>query len=118
MILLLRRSEHCPRERQYQRELLKFTSGAAVGFTGLVTMLPNDLHETADVAEYTDPHHTASVPHVLVLAPGRVIDKVYVGYWFWGRPSIYQLSWPSPRRPKPASAARRRAGTAGPSRRG
>jgi hypothetical protein len=21
-----------------------------------------------------------------------VIDKVYVGYWFWGRPSAYQLS--------------------------
>ena len=20
-----------------------------------------------------------------------VIDKVYVGYWFWGRPSSYQL---------------------------
>jgi hypothetical protein len=20
-----------------------------------------------------------------------VIDKVYVGYWFWGRPSAYQL---------------------------
>jgi hypothetical protein len=26
-----------------------------------------------------------------VLAPGLVIDKVYVGYWFWGRPSAYQL---------------------------
>jgi hypothetical protein len=20
-----------------------------------------------------------------------VIDKVYCGYWFWGRPSVYQL---------------------------
>jgi hypothetical protein len=26
-----------------------------------------------------------------VLGPGRVIDKVYVGYWFFGRPSAYQL---------------------------
>jgi hypothetical protein len=26
-----------------------------------------------------------------VLAPGLVIDKVHVGYWFWGRPSAYQL---------------------------
>jgi hypothetical protein len=26
-----------------------------------------------------------------VLAPGLVVDKVYVGYWFWGRPSAYQL---------------------------
>jgi hypothetical protein len=27
----------------------------------------------------------------VVLAPGLVVDKVYVGYWFWGRPSAYQL---------------------------
>jgi AhpC/TSA family len=115
MILLLGRGEHCPRERQHQREMLKFHEWCAVGFTGLVTILPNDLHETdklrmstgaywpfladadlqvqrtLDIAEYTDPHHTATVPHTLVLAPGLVIDKVYVGYWFWGRPSIYQL---------------------------
>ena len=31
------------------------------------------------------------MPHTLVLAPGLVIDKVYVGYWFWGRPSVDQL---------------------------
>ena len=31
------------------------------------------------------------MPHTIVLAPGLVIDKVYVGYWLWGRPSIYQL---------------------------
>ena len=36
-------------------------------------------------------HHDASVPHTLVVAPGLVIDKVYVGYWFFGRPSAYQL---------------------------
>jgi choline dehydrogenase-like flavoprotein len=27
----------------------------------------------------------------LVVAPGLVVDKVYVGYWFWGRPSPFQL---------------------------
>jgi hypothetical protein len=26
-----------------------------------------------------------------VLAPGLLIDKVYVGYWFWRRPSAYWL---------------------------
>ena len=26
-----------------------------------------------------------------MLAPGLLIDKVYVGYWFWGRPSPEQL---------------------------
>jgi peroxiredoxin len=115
MILLLGRGEHCPRERQHQREMLKFWEWCAVAFTQLVTVLPNDLHDTEkmriatgaywpfladadlevqrtlDIREYTDPHHAATVPHTLVLAPGLVIDKLYVGYWFWGRPSAYQL---------------------------
>jgi hypothetical protein len=37
------------------------------------------------------PHHDATVPHALVVAPGLVVDKAYVGYWLWGRLSIYQL---------------------------
>jgi peroxiredoxin len=115
MVLLLGRGEHCPRERQHQREMLKFFEWCAVGYTQLVTVLPNDLHETGklrsstgaywtfladhqlevqgrlDIREYTDPHHDATVPHALVLGPGLMIEKVYVGYWFWGRPSIYDL---------------------------
>ena len=27
----------------------------------------------------------------MILSPGLRIEKVYVGYWFWGRPSIHQL---------------------------
>src|SRR5205823_577955 len=46
MILMLGRGEHCPRERQHQREMLKFWEWCAVAFTQLVTVLPNDLHET------------------------------------------------------------------------
>ena len=115
LVLMLGRGEHCPRERQHQREMLKFQEWAPVAFTRLVTVLPNDLHDTykmriatgawwpflsdgdlevqtaLDIREYTDPHHDATVPHTVLLAPGLVIDKVYVGYWFWGRPSPYQL---------------------------
>jgi peroxiredoxin len=115
MILMLGRGEHCPRERQHQREMVRFHGWCAVGFTQLVTILPNDLHDvgrlristgaywpylsdaqlevqrTLGIEEYTDPHHDASVPHTLVLAPALVIDKVYVGYWFWGRPSPERL---------------------------
>ena len=95
--------------------MIKLHEWCAVGFTKLVTVLPNDQHDTNKlkistgaywtylsdenlelqsalaIDEYTDPHHNATVPHTLVLAPGLVIDKVYVGYWFWGRPSAYQL---------------------------
>jgi hypothetical protein len=31
------------------------------------------------------------VPHTLILSPGLRIERVYVGYWFWGRPSMDQL---------------------------
>ncbi len=115
MILMLGRGEHCPRERQHQREMIPFHQWCAVAFTQLVTVLPNDLHDVGrmristgaywpylsdgdlelqtalDIREYTDPHHAATVPHTLVLAPGLEIEKAYVGYWFWGRPSPYQL---------------------------
>ena len=115
MVLQLGRGEHCPRERQHHKELLKLQELLPVAFTTLVTILPNDLHDTnkmkiatgawwtflsdgdfevqrtLEIDEYTDPHHPATVPHTLVLAPGLVIDNVYCGYWFWGRPSTHQL---------------------------
>jgi hypothetical protein len=31
------------------------------------------------------------IPHTLVLKPGLVVHKIYNGYWFWGRPSVYDL---------------------------
>jgi peroxiredoxin len=115
MVLMLGRGEHCPRERQQQREMLKFYEWCSVAFTELVTVLPNELHDVfklkistgahwtwladtelevqtaLDIREYTDPVHDANVPHTLVLSPGLKIESVYVGYWFWGRPSPYQL---------------------------
>lgn len=115
MVLQLGRGEHCPRERQHHKELLKLQELAPVAFTTLVTILPNDQHDTnkmkiatgawwtflcdsdltvqraLEIDEYTDPHHPATVPFTLVLGPGLVIHKAYCGYWFWGRPSVFQL---------------------------
>jgi hypothetical protein len=95
--------------------MLKFYEWCSVAFTQLVTVLPNDLHDVykmkiatgahwpfladtelevqkrLDIREYTDPVHAANVPHTVVLTPGLVVDKAYVGYWFWGRPTPYQL---------------------------
>jgi len=115
LVLMLGRGEHCPRERQHQKEMLRLHEWSSVAFTQLVTVLPNDLHDVyklkistgahwtfladaelelqtaLDIREYTDPHHPATVPHTLILEPGLKIAKAYVGYWFWGRPSPYQL---------------------------
>ncbi len=115
MVLQLGRGEHCPRERQQHRELVQFHQWCAVAFTQLVTIVPNDARDTnrlkittgaywtflcdeqlevqaaLGIEEYTDSHHHATVPHTLVLGPGLTIANVYVGYWFWGRPSNHQL---------------------------
>lgn len=115
MVLMLGRGEHCPRERQHQKEMVKFHEWCPVAFTELVTVLPNDLHDTfkmriatgahwtyladkdlevqraLEIEEYTDPHHDATVPHTVILSPGLKVEKVYVGYWFWGRPTPEQL---------------------------
>ena len=116
LVVHLSRGEHCPRERIFHRELLRFHEWCGVAFTELVSILPNSLHDTYrmkistgarwtfladddlevqrhfDINEYTDPHHDhAAVPHTLVLSPGLVLERVYVGYWFWGRPTIHQL---------------------------
>jgi peroxiredoxin len=115
LVLMLGRGEHCPRERQHQKEMVKFHEWCPVAFTEVVTVLPNDLHDTfkmriatgahwtfladeelevqkaLEIDEYTDEHHDATVPHTVLLSPGLRIEKVYVGYWFWGRPTIHQL---------------------------
>ena len=34
---------------------------------------------------------TAARHGTLVLRPGLVVHTIYNGYWFWGRPSFYDL---------------------------
>lgn len=116
LVLHLSRGEHCPRERMFHRELLAFHEWCQVAFTQLVTVMPNDAHDVYrlkistgatwtflqdadlqlqrhfDINEYTDVHHDyATVPHTLILSPGLKVERVYVGYWFWGRPTAHQL---------------------------
>ena len=115
MVLMLGRGEHCPRERQHQRAMVEFHGWSPVAFTQLVTILPNneddvrrmkiaagaawtfladenhEVQDMLDIREYTDDQHAANVPHTVLLRPGLIVDKVYIGYWFWGRPSPYRL---------------------------
>jgi hypothetical protein len=44
-----------------------------------------------DIAEYTDPTHNPMIPHTLVLEPGLIVYKIYMGYWFFGRPTVEDL---------------------------
>jgi len=115
MVLILSRGHYCPKEHQQHLELAAFQSKVAVAYTQMVTISTDENHvlqefrlsvgahwtfladpdrtiqRELDIKEYTDPIHDPMIPHTLVLKPGLVIHKIYNGYWFWGRPSVYEL---------------------------
>ena len=115
MILTLARGNYCPKEHQQHLELAANYPKIAVAYTQIVTIATDDHHtlqefrasvgaqwtflsdpgrnvqKDLDIQEYTDPEHNPMIPYTLVLKPGLVIHSVYNGYWFWGRPSFYDL---------------------------
>jgi peroxiredoxin len=115
MILTLARGHYCPKEHQQHLELAAFQSKIGVGYTQVATIATDPHHELQefrasvgaqwtflsdtgrvvqqdlDIQEYTDPEHDPMVPHTIVLKPGLVVHRIYNGYWFWGRPSVYEL---------------------------
>jgi peroxiredoxin len=115
LILTLSRGHYCPKEHQQHLELSAFYPKIAVAYTQIATISTDDHHtlqefraslgaqwpflsdpgrivqKDLDIQEYTDPEHNPMIPYTLVLKPGLVIHSIYMGYWFWGRPSIADL---------------------------
>ena len=115
MILILSRGGFCPKERRQHEGLVQLRRELEVAYCGLVTITTDNVIETnefrsgvgahwpflsdarrvvqkdLDIAEYTDPLHNPMIPHTIVLEPGLVIYKIYMGYWFFGRPTIEDL---------------------------
>jgi len=115
MIVVLSRGGFCPKDRRQHEGLVQLHREMEVGYCKLVTISTDNLLETnefragvdahwpflsdpgrkvqkdLDIAEYTDPTHDPMVPHTVVLEPGLVVHKVYVGYWFFGRPTLEEL---------------------------
>ncbi len=115
MVLTLARGHYCPKEHQQHLELAAHQPKFTVGYTKIATIATDDHHtiqefrnsvgatwpfladpgrtiqRDLDIQEYTDPEHDPMIPHTIVLRPGLVIHRIYNGYWFWGRPSIYDL---------------------------
>ncbi len=111
MVLVLSRGHFCPKDQRQHRNLVELFPELKVGYTRIVTISTSTQLETVewrdglgaqwpflcdprrkvqkdlDIQEYTDPHHDPMIPHTLVLAPGLEVFRVYVGYWYWGRPS-------------------------------
>lgn len=115
MILVLSRGGFCPKDRRQHEGLAQLHRELEVGYCRLVTISTDNITETneyrngvdahwpflsdngrivqkdLDIAEYTDPIHNPMIPHTIVLEPGLVIYKIYVGYWFFGRPTVEEL---------------------------
>ena len=115
MIVVLGRGGFCPKDRRQAEGLLELHREMEVGYCRLVTITTDNLLETneyrtgvgahwtflsdagrmvqkdLDIAEYTDPEQNPMIPHTIVLEPRLVIYKIYMGYWFFGRPTIEEL---------------------------
>ena len=115
MIVMLSRGMFCPKDRRQLEGLVRLFREIEVGYCRMVTISTDNLLETnesrsgagahwpflsdpgrkvqkdLDIAEYTDPHHNPMIPHTLVLEPGLVVSKIYMGYWYFGRPTIEEL---------------------------
>ena len=115
MIVVLSRGGFCPKDRRQHEGLVQLHRELEVGYCRLVTISTDNLTETneyrkgldahwpflsdvgrtiqkdLDIAEYTDPLHNPMIPHTIVLEPDLVVYKVYVGYWFFGRPTVEEL---------------------------
>ena len=115
LILTLARGHFCPKEHQQHHELAAFYPKINVAYTHMATISTDDHHTCQEfrssvgaqwpflsdperivqkdlqIQEYTDPDNDPMIPHTLVLKPGLVVHKIYMGYWFWGRPSVIDL---------------------------
>ena len=117
MIVVLGRGAFCPKDRRQHEGLLQLHREMEIGYCRLVTITTDNITETnefrtavgahwpflsdtrrvlqkdLDIAEYTDPGHNPMIPHTIVLEPDLVIHKIYMGYWFFGRPTVEELRY-------------------------
>jgi pimeloyl-ACP methyl ester carboxylesterase/peroxiredoxin len=115
MVLILSRGAYCPKDRREHEGLLQLHREMEVGYCRLVTISTDNITDTnefrtgvgahwpflsdprriiqkeLDIAEYIDPQHNPMIPHTIVLEPGLVIYKLYIGHWFFDRPTVEDL---------------------------
>src|SRR5246127_669540 len=115
MVLVLGRGGFCPKDRRQAEGLIQLHHEMEVGYCRLVTITTDNLAATNEhrtgvgahwpflsdagrivqkdlqIAEYTDATHDPMIPHTIVLEPGLIVYKIYLGYWFFGRPTVEEL---------------------------
>jgi peroxiredoxin len=115
LVVVLGRGSYCPKDRRQHEGLVQLHRELEVAYCRLVTITTDNITDTnefrtgvdahwpflsdprrvvqkdLDIAEYTDPTHNPMIPHTLVLEPGLIVYKIYIGYWFFGRPTVEDL---------------------------
>lgn len=115
MVLVLIRGFFCPKDRVHLQELTRFYKQIIVGHSKIATITTDDWHTTnnlrqqldahwpflydedrtvqqdLEIKEYTDGEHDVMIPHTIVLRPGLTVQRVFNGYYYWGRPSMAEL---------------------------
>ena len=114
MILTLARGHYCPKEHQQHLELAAHYPKINVAYTQIATISTDEHHTSQEFRNSVGgqwpflsdpvassrrtstsgkhrPRQRPDDPAHAVLKPGLVIHKIYSGYWFWGRPSFYDL---------------------------
>lgn len=115
MCLLLAREWWCPREHYQHAWMAAMEDEIDVALSKIVTISPTEpallglwrmrlgahwpflsdeelqVQSDLDIAEYTSPRQPASIPHTIMLEPGLIVYKVYMGYWYWARPTPEEL---------------------------
>lgn len=115
MVLHLSRGGYCPKENRFVRRLVQAYPDFRVAHARIVLISTdnqldtNEFRDTQgaefpflsdpdrtvqqdlEIQEYTDPVHDPMIPHTFVLEPGLRIHSMYIGYWFWARPTMDEL---------------------------
>src|ERR1700733_7193198 len=115
MVLHLSRGGYCPKEQRFVRRLVGVYPDFRVAHTRIVLISTDNqldtnefrdsqgaefpfladpdriIQQDLEIEEYTDPVHNPMIPHTFVLEPGLRIYSMYIGYWFWARPTMDEL---------------------------
>ncbi|HEB12192.1 MAG TPA: redoxin domain-containing protein [Actinobacteria bacterium] len=115
MCLMLARGGYCPKAHQQHLQLVKLEPEIKVAYSEIVTISTDNALETMEwigrlgaswtflsdterivqrdleIDEYTDSMHRPMIPHTVMLEPGLVVHSIYMGYWYWGRPTPEEI---------------------------
>ncbi len=115
MALVLARGGYCPKEHLQHVWMAAMEAELEVGYCRFITLSTDPVlaskewrqrlgahwpflsdeerivQQDLDIVEYTDPEHDPMIPHTILLEPGRVVYKIYRGYWYWGRPTPEEI---------------------------